>query len=136
MKLVPIDSVRSYPGNPRKNDGKPVEVVARSISLYGFQSPIVIDLDAYGVPFKQLEIVFQSKYKGIVFVTFIQSVHGMLPRELIFNCGFTPEMVNKIPSLFNRDGFGKLKSYLYSRGIQFILYYQVERKFYMAFNPA
>jgi hypothetical protein len=38
-----IDSVKPYEKNPRKNDGKATDVVARSIKLYGFQSPIIAD---------------------------------------------------------------------------------------------
>lgn len=38
----PIDSIRPYPRNPRRND-RAVDTVARSIQQYGFQQPIVVD---------------------------------------------------------------------------------------------
>lgn len=44
IEHVPIESVRPYPGNPRKNDDA-VEGVARSIDEFGWQQPIVVDTD-------------------------------------------------------------------------------------------
>lgn len=38
---VSPDDLVPWPGNPRKNDGKPVEAVAKSIERFGFSSPIV-----------------------------------------------------------------------------------------------
>lgn len=38
----PIDRVKPYDKNPRKNDGS-VDAVARSITQYGFRQPIVVD---------------------------------------------------------------------------------------------
>ena len=37
----PIDTIRPWGKNPRKNDGEPVERVAKSIERFGFSSPIV-----------------------------------------------------------------------------------------------
>lgn len=41
-KLLPIDDVKPYKNNPRKND-EAVQSVARSIELFGFRQPIVVD---------------------------------------------------------------------------------------------
>lgn len=38
---VSIDSVREWRGNPRRNDGEPVDRVAKSIERYGWGAPIV-----------------------------------------------------------------------------------------------
>ena len=37
----PIDTIRPWGKNPRRNDGEPVERVAKSIERFGFSSPIV-----------------------------------------------------------------------------------------------
>lgn len=42
IKSVPIDSIRPYKKNPRKNDAA-VSAVARSIESFGFKQPIVVD---------------------------------------------------------------------------------------------
>ncbi len=42
VETRPIDSIKPYPGNPRRNDGA-VTAVANSITAYGFRQPIVVD---------------------------------------------------------------------------------------------
>lgn len=44
VELRAIDSIQPYPQNPRRNDAA-VDAVARSIQLYGFRQPIVVDGD-------------------------------------------------------------------------------------------
>jgi DNA modification methylase len=44
VELRPIDSIKPYPQNPRKNDSA-VEAVAKSIKDFGFRQPIVVDGD-------------------------------------------------------------------------------------------
>ncbi|MCC6677876.1 MAG: ParB N-terminal domain-containing protein [Phycisphaerales bacterium] len=44
VELRSIDSIKPYDRNPRKNDAA-VEHVARSIRLYGFRQPLVVDKD-------------------------------------------------------------------------------------------
>ena len=39
---VPIDSIKPWDKNPRKNDGEPVDRVAKSIDRFGFAAPIVV----------------------------------------------------------------------------------------------
>jgi DNA modification methylase len=45
IELKPVDSIKPYPGNPRKNE-MAVDAVAKSIKAYGFKVPIVIDKDS------------------------------------------------------------------------------------------
>ena len=90
----------------------------------------IIDLDSYGIPYKQLKIVLSKGYKGIIHVTAIQSMMGTLPRRLLHELGYTPEMVSKIPTLFNRDGYNKIKQWLASDGIKIILGLSNGRKNY------
>ena len=44
VKIMPIDKLKPYPNNPRKNEHA-VEPVANSIREFGFKQPIVIDKD-------------------------------------------------------------------------------------------
>ena len=107
----------------------------KNIDLNNFD---VIDLDSYGVPYKQLKCFFEKKSqrKITVFLTFIQSIYGGLPRDFLCELGFTRKMVNKCPSLFYRKGFEKLKHYLAIHGVEKIKYYQnrSKRKNYLCFQ--
>lgn len=78
----------------------------------------IIDLDDYGIPFRQLEIVFRKKYGGILFITFIQSIFGRLPVRMLEKIGYTRNMIKKCPTLFNRNGIEKFKQYLAINGIK------------------
>ena len=40
-EMVDPATLKAWPGNPRKNDGEPVEKVAASIQRFGFATPIV-----------------------------------------------------------------------------------------------
>ena len=91
----------------------------------------IIDLDAYGVPFRQLEIVFQKKYKGILFITFIQSIFGRLPVRMLEKIGYTRKMIKKCPTLFNRNGIEKFKQYLAINGIKKITIINKNNKKYL-----
>lgn len=103
----------------------------KTIDLKNFD---IIDLDSYGIPFDQLEILFERNYKGIIIVTAIQSIFGTLPDKMLYKLGYTDRMIKKIPTLFYRDGFAKLKNYLYINGIKKIEGYFIGRKNYFYFN--
>jgi len=94
----------------------------------------IIDLDAYGIPFDQIEILYTRGYHGIVFVTAIQSMMGALPKKMLLRLGYTEKMIEKIPSIFNKNGIGKLKNILYLYGCQYISGYFIDRKNYFMFN--
>lgn len=94
----------------------------------------IIDLDAYGMPFQQLQIVFESGYKGPVVCTSIQTMNGGLPHEFLLTLGFTKSMIKKCPTLFNLNGFDKMKSYLALKGVKKVLYYSKNRKNYFSFH--
>jgi hypothetical protein len=106
-----------------------------SISLEKFD---VIDLDAYGVPFDQLEHIFdydhRKKIHHRIFVTFIQSIYGRLPLELLRRLGYSEKMVSKIPALFDRNGIEKFKAYLALRGISRIFIKSSGKKYYIFFE--
>lgn len=94
----------------------------------------VVDLDAYGTPFEQLEILFKKEYHGTVFVTFIQSIMGAIPYRLLESVGFTREMINKIPTLFYRCGWNYFLQYLANKNIDKIYHYSFDRKHYLYFT--
>jgi len=100
----------------------------------------VIDLDAYGIPYKQLEIIFKyartrhGEKKAIIFFTFIQTIFGMLPHGMLSNLGYTKAMILKIPTLFSQNGFDKFKQYLGNRGVRQIKYISKGNKHYGSFE--
>jgi len=94
----------------------------------------IIDMDAYGIPFEQLEVIFKKRFKGLVIITAIQSMTGALPKKMLRLLGYTKEMIDKCPALFYRNGDQKLKNYLYLRGIKKIHGTTINRKSYFYFQ--
>jgi hypothetical protein len=94
----------------------------------------VIDLDAYGVPYEQLRIVFDREYHGAVFVTFIQSIYGQMPIGLLEDVGFSRDMIEKIPTLFGERGWDYFLEWLALRGIKKLWHRSHSRKHYLFFN--
>lgn len=107
--------------------------ILKSLDLSQFN---VIDVDAYGVPVKQLDVIFASKFRGTVYFTFIQTMFGILPNSLLFDYGYTPRMVAKTRTVFNKNGFEKFKNYLAKRGVKKIKYFNPPgtQKFYGVFT--
>jgi hypothetical protein len=128
IKVLSIE--KEHDKNPLALSGSNLKYI-NAIDLSRFD---LIDLDAYGIPYRQLSILFQREYKGGIFVTAIQSCKGMLPNQMIIELGYTKSMIQKIPSLFNREGLGKIKNYLYLHGVQSITGYFIERKSYFYFK--
>jgi len=94
----------------------------------------VIDLDAYGVPYEQLKIIFNRGFKGIVFATFIQSALGRLNDGFLKDLGYTKPMIDKCPSLFSKHGLQKLERWLLLQGINKIIIRSHSRKSYLGFE--
>jgi len=94
----------------------------------------IIDLDAYGSPYKQLKILFERGYTGYVICTFIQTMAGRLDNELLTSLGYTDSMINKIPTLFSRNGLQKMLHYLNKNGVDEITGYFTGRKNYFTFK--
>lgn len=91
----------------------------------------IIDLDAYGIPLRQLEIIFRKRYRGILFVTFVQSIFGRLPVRMLEKIGYTRKMIEKCPTLFNRNGIEKFKQYLAINNIKIITIIKRNNKRYL-----
>ena len=98
----------------------------------------VIDLDAYGIPYKPLIWLFERSHghPTTIFATFIQSLYGCLPTDFLVNSGYSHKMIKKCPSLFYRDGFEKLKGFLANKGVKKIKHYsdKANRKHYICFT--
>lgn len=94
----------------------------------------VIDLDAYGIPIPQLDMLFERQWAGTCFVTFIQSMQGGLTAKLLTDLGCTRKMIRTCPSLLMRHGFEKFKAWLYIKGVREIAYRSRDRKHYVTFR--
>jgi hypothetical protein len=99
----------------------------KSFDLNSFD---IIDLDAYGIPHKQLSLIFEKDYHGLVFGTFIQSLFGRLDKKMLLELGYTRKMIDKIPTLFDRNGWEKFKGFLSLHGITNISFITPDRKKY------
>jgi tRNA G26 N,N-dimethylase Trm1 len=93
----------------------------------------VIDLDAWGSPVKQLEILFERKYKGIVHCTFIQSMMGRIDNKLLKYFCYTDAMIKKCQSVLTKNPMEKMCNYLAMKGVQNIKLYKSDRKNYFYF---
>jgi hypothetical protein len=107
----------------------------RSLDLSRFD---VIDLDAYGYPYAQLQELFMQHAKNplnvIVFVTAIQVNVGALPYRMLVELNYTMKMIKKIPTLFTTNGIEKMKRYLANHGVTKITRRSFGRKHYFCFG--
>jgi hypothetical protein len=104
------------------------------IAGFDLQDFDIIDLDAWGSPVKQLEIVFAKEYSGVVHCTFIQSMQGNLPRELLYANGYTDAMLLKIKTIFMKNPLEKFLNYLSQNGVKKAQIVQKSRKSYLWFT--
>ena len=98
-----------------KNDYKKINLKGdnikflKSINLDDFD---IIDLDSWGSPSNQLDILKSKKYKGIIHCTFIQTMMGKVNNNILLSNGYTKKMINKCPTLFNKNGIDKLLNFI------------------------
>lgn len=126
IERVAID-VEDRPGALRGNNVKWL----KSLDLSRYN---VIDLDAYGVPFDQMKVLFDRGYSGTVFFTFIQSVMGAIPNKLIYFAGITREMVSACPTLWGQIGWMLWTDWLAKNGVRTIWHHTLNRKHYGGFS--
>ena len=89
----------------------------------------VIDIDAYGVPHRQLERIFQMvNTSTVLYITYIQTLYGRLPKKMLEEIGYTEKMIKKIPTLFYSHAQEKLFQWLAQKGIKSVKYYCNENK--------
>ncbi len=94
----------------------------------------VVDLDAYGVPYEQLRLLFKRGYRGTVFATFIQIGWSSLPHAMLLDLGFTDEMIMCSPVLCSKSSWEHFLEWLALRGVPHVWHRTHERKHYMAFT--
>ena len=95
----------------------------------------LIDIDAYGVPYEQLQIISKRQYKGIIVGTFIQCLYGGLPYAMLEELGYSRKMVRKITKLFFANGWKKWSSYLKLVGYDSVHVYHCANKHYFCCFP-
>lgn len=130
----------------RDIDIMPIEQEAGKLPEYGWEGNNVdalyslkldrfnvIDLDAYGVCCEQLNIVFNEKFSGVVFVTFIQSVAGRLPDKLLMDVGFPEQAIKQCPIMCSKRGWEHFKNWLAMHGVTEITHRSYARKHYLCF---
>lgn len=91
--------------------------VIPGLDLSGFD---VIDLDAYGSPYKQIKAIIKndSWENGVViFFTYITMAMGV-EYELLENIGITRGMLEKNKSLFNKYLLDSMFEYLHNVGVR------------------
>lgn len=133
IQVTRIEKKNDAPGFYIKGDN--VKALL-ALDLHAFD---IIDLDAYGVPYAQCKALFaQRPYPApvTVFVTFIQSITGGLPRRMLEALGYPDSMVAKCPTLFARHGVDKFSLYLAQSGILTMHLRQTNdrRKNYLSFR--
>jgi hypothetical protein len=106
------------------------ESVLNSIDLSKFD---VVDLDSYGVPADELEAIFRKNYKGVVFVTFIQSLFGQLSKKILCESGFSEEMLEKAPVLCSKNGWKTFLNWLAFKKVKAVCHRSFLRKHYLCF---
>lgn len=105
--------------------------VIPSIDVNGFD---VVDLDAYGVPCAQIELLAKAAFTGVVFVTCIQTAQGTIPKALLDRICI-PSAVSKLaPTLVARRGWEYFKEWLATIGVFQIVHRSNSRKHYLAFR--
>jgi len=130
IKVLPIDE-RDYDGAFRLPGDNRRYLQELDLSRFN-----VIDLDAYGVPVDQVNTVIDRGFAGVVFVTFIQSLYGIMPYNVFTPIGFSETQVKKCPTLFSERGWQYFREYLAARGVTRITHRSYGRKHYLAFNCA
>lgn len=94
----------------------------------------VIDLDAYGIPYDQLRVLFQKGYHGTVFVTFIQVGLGSIPHKMLYDLGFQKFKSRKGMTIFRNVGYHYFKMWLWKHGIKSVRGRHHEQKHYIVFK--
>jgi hypothetical protein len=96
-----------------------------------------IDLDAYGRPYRQLDLLFKKGYRGQVYLTDIQMAIGGVPKILARSLGYSDDMVRQCPTLFAKKSPEQMKLYLAAKGVERVayFYFSYNTKTYLTFGP-
>jgi hypothetical protein len=81
----------------------------------------VIDLDAYSVPYEQLEIIFKRQiawHGQVVFVTWIGLNLGIMPDNVLRDYGYTKNMIKSVKTLLTIHKYKNIiMAYLNRKGV-------------------
>lgn len=127
IKVLSIEK-KQYPGVYLRGDNRKFNI---DFSIFD-----IIDIDAYGAPWGNLlRVLSEGKSGTMVFLTWIQSVLGMLPHDFLIEYGFSRQMITKCPTLFCKNGKEKLHAVLARHGVEMIKSYSTKdgRKNYLSF---
>lgn len=88
----------------------------KKIDLSNFD---IVDLDAYGSPSKQLQILFDRKFCGVICVTAIMASLNKGDKKLLIESGIPHEIIEKIPiSMMPMKYFDMMKHFLAKNGVK------------------
>lgn len=80
IKTTRIDKKEGLSGEYIRGDNLKI------LPSLNFEKYDIIDVDAYGIPFEHLDLLFQRKLKNkVIIVTSIRSVLGALPKKTLRN---------------------------------------------------
>ena len=77
----------------------------KSLDLTKYQ---IIDLDAWGCPANQLQVLFEKKYKGIVICSFVQPKLRAINKIVQLNSGYTNKMIKEASFLCRKNGLEQM----------------------------
>lgn len=127
IRYLPIDKLDYGVGLFLPGDNL---VYLASLDLSRFN---VIDLDAYGVPYQQLRVLFDKRFVGRVFITMNQTIVGELPHDMLTEVGFSRAMLRMSPALCFRNGWQHFLDYLALMGVRQVVHRTKARKHYLTF---
>ena len=95
----------------------------------------IVDLDSWGSPSNQLEILALKNYKGVVHCTFIQTMQGRISNNILETYGYSKSMIKKCPTLFCKNALLKIMYFIYVKfGVTKIFLYKHNMKNYFSFQ--
>lgn len=91
--------------------------ILRTLDLTNFD---VIDLDAYGFPDEQLNLIFTKGYKGIVHLTMIQANLCQLPYSILEEAGINKDLLDAARGIFAKQKlvWPIFSNWLYKKGVK------------------
>ena len=93
----------------------------------------IIDLDAWGSPVKQIEVLLKRKYNGYVIVTFISTIAINPDGILAESYGLTKGMVKESPAVVGGKTMDMFFDWLAKNGIKDIRVAGTDKKKYLWF---
>ena len=112
IDIMPVDIKKNLPGFYVCVDN------LRFLKAENIERYDIIDIDAYGLPFELIEIIFRKKYRGCVIVTMISSVLRSVPKSMIESIGFNYDEVKPAKAIFSPLIFDIMSDLLYRNNVK------------------